>query len=58
MLDRPMFGPFSRGKLWYWHDEEGSSIWYPSIRIFRADSVNKWGRVFKRIAEEIKKELS
>ena len=53
-----LFVPFSRGKLWYWHDEEGSSIWYPSIRIFRADSVNKWGRVFKRIAEEIKKELS
>ncbi|MDC0182712.1 tetratricopeptide repeat protein [Nitrosomonadales bacterium] len=53
-----LFVPFSRGKLWYWHDEKGSSIWYPSIKIFRAESVNKWGRVFIRIAEEIKKELT
>ncbi len=53
-----LFVPYQRGRLWYWHQEEGQSLWYPSLRIFRAESVNEWGNVFKRIADEIKKELA
>ena len=47
-----LFVPFSRGRLWYWHDE-GKSIWYPSIRIFRAESAGEWGAIFEKIAKVI-----
>jgi tetratricopeptide (TPR) repeat protein len=53
-----LFVPFQRGKLWYWHNEEGASIWYPSIRIFRAESAGQWGEVFERMADAIKKEFN
>jgi len=53
-----LFVPFQRGRLWYWHNEEGVSIWYRSIRIFKAESVGKWGEVFERMADTIKKEFN
>ncbi len=53
-----LFVPFSRGKLWYWHDDKGISIWYPSVKIFRAESSGEWGSVFEKIAENIKKEFN
>ncbi|MDB4039847.1 tetratricopeptide repeat protein [Methylophilaceae bacterium] len=52
-----LFVPFQRGKLWYWHDAEGTSIWYPSIKIFTAKSNGGWGEVFERIAYTIKQDL-
>jgi ADP-heptose:LPS heptosyltransferase len=52
-----LFLPFGRGKLWYWHDEGGKSIWYPSIKIFTADSPGEWGELFNEIANAIKQDL-
>jgi len=53
-----LFVPFQRGRLWYWSEEQGVSIWYPSITIFSAESNNGWGEIFEKIADTIKKELS
>ena len=53
-----LFVPFSRGRLWYWHDEGDKSIWYPSIKIFRAESAGVWGTIFEKMAEAIKQELN
>jgi len=53
-----LFVPFSRGRLWYWHDEGDKSIWYPSIKIFRAESGGVWGTIFEKMAEAIKQELN
>ena len=52
-----LFLPLGRGKLWYWHEEGGKSLWYPSIKIFTAESPGKWGKVFKKIANVIEQEL-
>jgi len=52
-----LFVPFQRGKLWYWHDKEGPSIWYPSIKIFSAEYNTGWGKMFEKIAYSIKQEL-
>ena len=52
-----LFVPFQRGKLWYWHDEKGTSIWYPSIKIFTAESSNGWGKLFEKIAYTVKQDL-
>jgi tetratricopeptide (TPR) repeat protein len=49
-----LFVPYSRGRLWYWHDKGGYSIWYPSVRIFRAESIGSWGNIFEQMAKEIK----
>jgi tetratricopeptide (TPR) repeat protein len=53
-----LFVPFSRGRLWYWHENNGVSIWYPSIRVFRAESVGEWGDIFEKIAKEIAQDLN
>ena len=34
--------PYSRGKLWYWHDGEPRSRWYPSVRLFRQQADGNW----------------
>ena len=52
-----LFVPFSRGKLWYWHDKKNISVWYPSIRIFKAESTNEWGGVFEKIAKAVLNEI-
>ena len=52
-----LFVPFRRGKLWYWHDKIGDSIWYPNIKIYTAESFNSWGNIFQKIADKIQQEL-
>jgi Tfp pilus assembly protein PilF len=34
--------PFSAGKFWYWHDIDGVSLWYPSIRVFKQEMPGDW----------------
>lgn len=34
--------PFSAGKFWYWHDVDGVSLWYPSIRVFKQEMPGDW----------------
>ena len=53
-----LFVPFNRGKIWYWSEEQGVSLWYPSIKIFTAESFNDWGKTFDRISSSIKKEFN
>jgi len=53
-----LYIPFSRGRIWYWHDEGAESIWYPSIKIFRAEALDGWGSIFEKIAKSINQEFS
>lgn len=34
--------PYSVGKFWYWHDIDGNSIWYPSLKIFKQKNIGDW----------------
>lgn len=34
--------PYSVGAIWYWHDIEGVSLWYPSVRIFKQEKQGDW----------------
>ena len=52
-----LFLPLGRGKLWYWHEENGKSLWYPSIKIFTAESSGEWGQIFNKIAKVIEQDL-
>jgi tetratricopeptide (TPR) repeat protein len=34
--------PFSRGKIWYWHEGEGPSLWYPSLQLISQNKIDDW----------------
>ena len=34
--------PYSVGKFWYWHDIDGFSLWYPSVRVFPQITQGEW----------------
>jgi len=34
--------PYSVGKFWYWHDIDGVSLWYPSVRVFQQKTQGDW----------------
>lgn len=36
--------PYSAGTLWYWHDQDGFSPWYPSIKIFKQSKQGDWSQ--------------
>jgi ADP-heptose:LPS heptosyltransferase len=41
--------PFSVGKFWYWHHQEGRSIWYPSVKIFQQKQDGDWSEPIKQL---------
>ena len=46
--------PYSHGKIWYWHEGDDRSIWYPSIKIFRQNIDGTWNGAINLIAEQLK----
>lgn len=34
--------PYSVGKFWYWHDIDGVSLWYPSVKVFPQTTQGDW----------------
>ncbi len=43
--------PKGDGLLWYWFSEGDDSLWYPSMRLFRQDSIGDWSGLLVRVAE-------
>ena len=46
--------PYLIGKMWYWHEDDMQSIWYPSITIFRQQTVLDWHDPIYKISELVK----
>jgi tetratricopeptide (TPR) repeat protein len=42
--------PNSKGRLWYWHEGEERSLWYPSLRLFCQDDPVDWSRPIEACA--------
>lgn len=34
--------PLDKGRIWYWHDHDDHSLWYPSLRLFFQDHSTGW----------------
>lgn len=49
--------PYSRGKIWYWHDEK-NSFWYPSIKQYFQDSDLTWNNAISEIVKELEREIA
>lgn len=45
--------PFSKGKIWYWHDGIGKSDWYPSLELFSQDMKANWTKPIDEIKDKI-----
>lgn len=41
--------PFEAGKFWYWHEENGCSICYPSIKVFSQSRQGSWDEVIREV---------
>ena len=41
--------PFAHGRMWYWHEGDTQSIWYPSVFIHRQPSLNNWAQPISEI---------
>ncbi len=46
--------PHSDGKIWYWGTSGNSSLWYPSIHIFRSKTPDNWQGVIKELWSALK----
>jgi tetratricopeptide (TPR) repeat protein len=47
--------PYSSGKIWYWHENLETSLWYPKVSIYRQSSDLSWGKAITKIKNDIKK---
>lgn len=52
--DTYLLVPFLAGRIWYWHDQDDKSIWYPSVKIFRQNKDGSWVDAITSIAKQLK----
>jgi hypothetical protein len=45
--------PYGNGKIWYWHEGAGKSIWYPTLNLFSQPDINNWAAPISEIYNEI-----
>jgi len=48
---------YTEGRLWYWGINENSSLWYPSIRLLRADNLKDWKTPIKNLVDSLSQEI-
>lgn len=48
--------PRVTGRIWYWTEVEGRSLWYPSVRILRQDEQGDWGGPLARARALLREE--
>jgi tetratricopeptide (TPR) repeat protein len=53
-----LLAPFSKGRIWYWHDSLKHSLWYPSIQIFTQSQKGDWSVPINQIKGKIIEEMS
>lgn len=42
--------PTNKGRLWYWHNDDANSYWYPSLHLFSKDVNQGWDPCMRRIS--------
>lgn len=49
--------PLDKGRIWYWHDHDVHSLWYPSLRLFFQEHSSGWTKPLQACAEWIRSTL-
>ena len=53
-----LLAPFGKGKIWYWYEENQTSLWYPSIKVFNQLPNSSWENAVREIKNEIEKKIT
>jgi hypothetical protein len=48
--------PYGKGRLWYWHEGDSRSLWYPSLRVFYQGEDRRWDRTVQEVAQWLREE--
>jgi tetratricopeptide (TPR) repeat protein len=43
--------PCGNSRFWYWQDIHGTSLWYPSIKVFKQDRLGDWEKPIQLVKE-------
>jgi len=46
--------PHGKGRIWYWHENDAYSFWYPSLRLFYQDNPLSWDQAIKNCSEWVR----
>ena len=46
--------PHSTGKIWYWHENDENSFWYPSLKLFYQDNPLTWDQNIEDCTDWVK----
>jgi tetratricopeptide (TPR) repeat protein len=47
--------PFSRGRIWYWHENDAHSFWYPSLKLFYQEQPGDWTDPINQMVDWVRK---
>lgn len=50
-----LFLPMGNSRFWYWHDIDGVSLWYPSIRVFKQEKLGDWSAPIQAVKAYLEK---
>ena len=53
-MARPCWAMISTAREWRWSGREETSLWYPSVRLFRQSAGGDWSGVLASIAAELR----
>jgi hypothetical protein len=57
-LGLPVWVLLPRVASWRWLEQNGTSIWYPSARLFRQNRSGDWGNLFERVGHDLLNRIS
>jgi Glycosyltransferase family 9 (heptosyltransferase) len=52
-LGRPVWIALNHNPEWRWQRQRNDSVWYPTVRLFRQETVGNWDGVFARMTAEM-----
>lgn len=47
-----LLAPWAKGKIWYWHEGQSQSLWYPSVRLYRQARDGRWDTAIQALAAD------
>jgi tetratricopeptide (TPR) repeat protein len=50
-----LFLPMGNSRFWYWHDIDGVSLWYPTIRVFKQEKLGDWSAPIQAVRAYLEK---
>lgn len=53
-----LFLPIGNSRFWYWHDIDGVSLWYPSIRVFKQEKPGDWSMPIQAVKAYLEKRFA